>query len=61
MKPRVPHTFALLFGLVVVAAIATHWIPAGQYERQEVGIESTRSVMPSEVARNFITLHCWLS
>jgi len=37
MKVRVPHTFALLFGLVVVASIATHWIPAGSYERQVVG------------------------
>jgi uncharacterized ion transporter superfamily protein YfcC len=33
MKVRVPHTFALLFGLVVVAAIATHWIPAGSFDR----------------------------
>ena len=37
MKVRVPHTFALLFCLVVVASIATHWIPAGSYERQVVG------------------------
>ena len=37
MKLRVPHTYALLFGLVVVAAIASHWIPAGEYEREEVG------------------------
>lgn len=36
MKLRVPHTFALLFGLVVLAAIATHWIPAGRYERRQV-------------------------
>ncbi len=37
MKLRVPHTYALLFALVVVAAIATHFIPAGSYERREVG------------------------
>jgi uncharacterized ion transporter superfamily protein YfcC len=35
MKLRVPHTFALLFGLVVVAAIATHFIPAGSFDRVE--------------------------
>jgi uncharacterized ion transporter superfamily protein YfcC len=35
MKLRVPHTFALLFGLVALAALATHWIPAGQFERVE--------------------------
>jgi len=35
MRVRVPHTFALLFALVVLAAAATHVIPAGQYERIE--------------------------
>ena len=49
MKLRVPHTFALLFGLVVVAAIATHWIPAGQYERQEV--EGRELVLPDSYQR----------
>jgi len=33
MKLRVPHTFALLFGLIVLAALATHWIPAGSFDR----------------------------
>ncbi|MDH3403771.1 MAG: AbgT family transporter [Acidobacteriota bacterium] len=37
MALRVPHTFALLFGLVAVAALATHWIPAGEFERVERG------------------------
>ncbi len=36
MKPRVPHTFALLFGLVVLAAVATHFIPAGTFDRVEL-------------------------
>ena len=36
MKLRVPHPFALLFGLVVLAAIATWLLPAGEYERREV-------------------------
>ncbi len=49
MKLRVPHTFALLFGLVVVAAIATHWIPAGQYERQEV--DGRELVLPDSYHR----------
>jgi uncharacterized ion transporter superfamily protein YfcC len=35
MRFRVPHTFALLFGLVVLAAAATHWIPAGAFDRFE--------------------------
>jgi len=33
MKLRIPHTFALLFSLVVLAAVASHWIPAGRYDR----------------------------
>ncbi len=37
MKLRVPHPFVLLFALVVLAAIATWFLPAGQYERHEVG------------------------
>ena len=35
MKLRVPHTYALLFGLIVLAALATHWIPAGTFDRVE--------------------------
>jgi len=31
-----PHTWVLLFVLIIIAAIATHIIPAGQYERIEV-------------------------
>ena len=35
MKLRVPHTYALLFGLIVLAAAATYWIPAGTFDRVE--------------------------
>ncbi|MCM2270652.1 MAG: AbgT family transporter [Thermoanaerobaculia bacterium] len=35
MKLRVPHPYVLLFGLVVVAALATWLLPAGTYERRE--------------------------
>jgi len=35
MKLRMPHTFVLLFALVVLAAVATHFIPAGEYRRVE--------------------------
>ena len=33
MRFRLPHTFVLLFALVGVAAVATHFLPAGRYER----------------------------
>jgi uncharacterized ion transporter superfamily protein YfcC len=37
MRIKVPHTWALLFGLIVVAAAATWFIPAGEYARIEAG------------------------
>jgi uncharacterized ion transporter superfamily protein YfcC len=33
MKTRVPHTYVLLFGLMLLAAISTWIIPAGTYDR----------------------------
>ncbi|MGY3718265.1 YfcC family protein [Sutcliffiella cohnii] len=32
---KVPHTFVLLFAIIVIVAVATHIIPAGQFERVE--------------------------
>ena len=32
---RVPHTYVLLFGLLLVASVSTHFIPAGEYNRLE--------------------------
>ncbi len=52
MTLRVPHPWALLFGLVVAAAIATWFLPAGEYERREV--EGRKLVDPTsyhELAR----------
>ncbi|HEX4954928.1 MAG TPA: C4-dicarboxylate ABC transporter permease [Thermoanaerobaculia bacterium] len=36
MKLRLPHTFVLLLGLTLVAAILTWFLPAGRYQRHEV-------------------------
>lgn len=35
MKLRVPHTYVLLVVILLVAAVSTWWIPAGQYDRVE--------------------------
>lgn len=35
MKLRVPHTYVLLFSLLVIAAASTYLIPAGEYDRLE--------------------------
>ena len=32
-KGKVPHTFVLLFGLMVLAVIGTYVLPAGQFDR----------------------------
>lgn len=29
---RIPHTFVILFGIIVLLGIATYFIPAGQYD-----------------------------
>ena len=34
MKIKVPHTYVLLIGLILVAAVSTWFIPAGQYDRK---------------------------
>jgi uncharacterized ion transporter superfamily protein YfcC len=35
MKLRVPHTYVLLFSLLIIAAVSTYFIPAGEYDRLE--------------------------
>ncbi|WP_428911797.1 YfcC family protein [Niallia sp. Krafla_26] len=31
---KIPHTFIILFGIIVLLAIATYFIPSGQYDRE---------------------------
>ena len=33
---RIPHTFTIVFGLIVLAAVLTWVVPAGEYLRQTV-------------------------
>src|SRR5699024_12841005 len=32
-KAKVPHTFVILFGLIVIMAISTYFLPAGESDR----------------------------
>lgn len=34
-KSRVPHTFVLIFGIIIAVAILTYIIPSGEYDRME--------------------------
>ena len=48
---RAPHTFVILFGVVVLAVLLTHLVPAGRFDTTTVafvdshGIERTRTVL----------------
>ena len=33
---RIPHTFTIVFALIVLAAVMTWFVPAGEYLRQSV-------------------------
>ena len=56
-KMKVPHTFVLLFSLIVLAVIGTHVLPAGEYDRVTdektgrtvVAAESYHAIEPSPV------------
>lgn len=34
-KSRIPHTYAIIFIIIIIATIATYIVPAGQFERAE--------------------------
>ncbi|MCM3705641.1 MULTISPECIES: YfcC family protein [Cytobacillus] len=34
-KRKIPHTYAIIFAIIILAAIATYLVPAGQFERVE--------------------------
>jgi uncharacterized ion transporter superfamily protein YfcC len=48
---RAPHTFVIIFGVVLLAAVLTHLVPAGRFETTPVafvdehGVERTREVL----------------
>jgi len=45
-KSRVPHTFVLLFSLIVLAAIGTYVLPAGQFDRMTDPVTHKTIVVP---------------
>lgn len=44
MFRKVPHTYVIIFSLIVFAAVATWFVPAGVFERAEVVTESGKTV-----------------
>ncbi|MGB4123952.1 MAG: YfcC family protein, partial [Bacteroidales bacterium] len=51
-KGKIPHTYVIVFGIVVLAAVFTWFIPGGQFDRKRVSIgEGTREVIMSDSFR----------
>ena len=44
---KVPHTYVIIFSIIIISAILTMIIPAGEFERQSINMPdgSTRSVV----------------
>ncbi|NLY37601.1 MAG: YfcC family protein, partial [Tissierellia bacterium] len=49
-KREFPHTYVIIFAIIVLAGILTYILPAGQYDRVEITMPdgSTRNVVDSE-------------
>lgn len=50
---KIPHTFTIVFMLIVLAAVATWFVPGGEFERETVSVENADGTMASrEVVKN---------
>lgn len=50
---KIPHTFTIVFALIVLAAVCTWFVPAGEFERQQVEIlQADGSVSAREAVQN---------
>lgn len=50
-KSKIPHTFVLLFSLILLAVISTHLIPSGQFQRVEDEQTGKTLVVPGSYER----------
>jgi len=51
MKTKIPHSYVLLFYIIVAAAIASYFIPAGNFERQIDAATGINYVVPGSYHR----------
>lgn len=50
---RIPHTYVLLFAMIIIIALLTYVIPAGQYQKMEIQTETgTRTVVDPNSFQN---------
>ena len=50
---QMPHTYVIIFGVILLAAILTMFVPLGKYETREItymmnGTEKSRTVLDPE-------------
>lgn len=50
---QMPHTYIIIFGVILFAALLTVFIPLGKYDTKEItymqnGVEKTRTVLDPE-------------
>ena len=46
---KIPHTFTIVFGIIIACAIATWIIPGGQFDRKNVVVDgSERSIVVTD-------------
>lgn len=44
MFKKVPHTYVIIFSLIVLAAVATWFVPAGEFQREQITTEQGKTV-----------------
>ncbi len=60
MKTKVPHTFALLFIIIIIMSILTYIVPAGEFDRIEDPNTGRTVVAPNsdEILYHFLIYSC---
>ena len=59
---QMPHTYIIIFGVILFAALLTVFIPLGKYDTKEItymqnGVEKTRTVLDPESFQYILDEH----
>ena len=63
---QMPHTYIIIFGVILFAALLTVFIPLGKYDTKEItymqnGVEKTRTVLDPESFQYIRNRRLWRS
>ena len=54
MLKKVPHTYTIVFSIIIICAILTWIIPGGEYARESVDVNGVeRTVIVNDSYRNY--------